>query len=117
MTNSRFKEAQSWVAGYTATAMGLVAAGAGIPGAGTTACIGIEVVMCFHIGNIYGHNMTWADARNHALQIGLATLAGKIAILEAATLAGPFAYLIKPAIAAPIVAGIGELVIAYYANK
>lgn len=111
------EEAKTWIYGYTATAMGLVLAGAGIPGTGTAACVGIEVTMCYHIGEIYGYPMTWSIARDHAFKIGLATVLGKVAILEALTITGPLAYITKPAIAGPIVASIGEVVISYYENK
>ncbi|MBE9211340.1 MULTISPECIES: hypothetical protein [Cyanophyceae] len=117
MINSQRQEASSWVNGYTATAIGIVFAAAGIPGAGTVACIGIETTMCFHIGNIYEYEMTWEIARDHALRIGLATVLGKITALELATLTGPFAYVIKPAIAAPIIKALGEAVIEYYEEK
>jgi uncharacterized protein (DUF697 family) len=117
MKNLKRQEASSWVNGYTATAIGIVFAVAGIPGAGTIACITIETTMCFHIGNLYGYEMTWEIARDHALKIGLATVAGQLTALELATFTGPFAYAIKPAIAAPIVKALGEAVIEYYEDK
>ncbi len=117
MTYFNRQKASNWVNGYTATAMGTVFAGAGIPGAGTVACVSIEVTMCFHIGNIYGFEMTWEMARDHALKIGLASVVGLIVALEAAIITGPFTYALKPIIAGPIVKTLGEAVIKYYEDK
>jgi uncharacterized protein (DUF697 family) len=114
--DSKENEATDWVNGYTATAVGIVAAVAGIPGAGTATCIGIETAMCFHIGAIYDCDMTWEIAGQHALKIGLGTIGAKLVLLELATLTGPFAYVIKPTIAAPIVNILGRTVINYYKN-
>ena len=111
------EEASIWVNGYTATAIGLVFAGAGLPGAGTAACIGVEIAMCYNIGGIYGYEMTQEIARDHALKIGVATVVGHIIALEAAIVTGPFAYLLKPVIAGPIVKIMGEAVIQYYEDK
>lgn len=58
--------------------------------------------------------MTQADARSHALKIGLATVAAKIIALEALTVTGPLAYPLKAAIAGPIIKIIGDMVIEYY---
>ena len=107
-------EAEKWVSGYTGTAVGLVALGAGIPGAGTAACITIEATMCYHLGAIYGYDMTWEIARDHAFKIGLGTVVAKLVILEALTATGPFAYVLKPTLAASIVNIIGRTVINYY---
>jgi uncharacterized protein (DUF697 family) len=114
--DSRESAAIAWVNGYTAFAIASVAAGAGVPGLGTATCIGIEAQMCFRIGEIYGYDMTWEIARQHALKIGLGTIAAKLVVLELATLTSPAAFLIKPAIAAPIVNILGRTVIDYYKN-
>jgi uncharacterized protein (DUF697 family) len=116
MTSAMQKDAWTWIHGYTATAVGLVAASAPIPGAGTVVCISIETSMCFHIGKIYGYDMTWEIARDHSIKIGLATIVGGLAALEAATLAGPFAFVLKPTIAAPLIEVLGKTVIDYYEN-
>jgi uncharacterized protein (DUF697 family) len=108
------KKAESWVNGYTATAIGLVIATAIIPGAGTVALVSIEGIMCYQIGKIYNHEFTEADGAAVASTIGLAAFVGPIAAFEASLLLGPFAFAAKPAIAAGIVKSMGQLVIKHF---
>lgn len=107
-------KAREWVNGYTAGAVGTVLATALIPGAATAILCSLEATMCYQIGMLYRHDWKMSDAAAAAGAIGLASLAGKIAALEAAILAGPFAFIIKPAIAGAIVKAMGELVIKHF---
>lgn len=113
LANKRSK-AESWVNGYTATAIGTVLATAMVPGAATAILCSLEATMCYQIGKIYNHNWTMADGTATAGVVGLASLVGKIAALEAAILAGPLSFAIKPAIAAGIVKTMGQLVIQHF---
>lgn len=107
-------KAESWVNGYTATAVGTVLATALVPGAATAILCSLEATMCYQIGKIYKHSWSMGEATATAGVVGLASLVGKIAALEAAILTGPFAFAIKPAIAAGIVKGMGQLVINHF---
>jgi uncharacterized protein (DUF697 family) len=107
-------KAESWVNGYTATAVGAVLATALIPGAATAVLCALEATMCYQIGRIYKNEWSMGEATAAAGVVGLAALVGQIAALEAAILTGPFAFVIKPAIAAGIVKTMGHLVIKHF---
>lgn len=107
-------KAEAWVNGYTATGVGMVLAVALVPAAATGILCTIEGIMCYQIGKIYKHNWSMGEGTATAGVIGLASLAGKIAALEAAILTGPFAFVIKPAIAGGIIKGMGQLVIKHF---
>lgn len=111
---TRADKAREWVNGYTAGAVGTVLATALIPGAATAVLCSLEATMCYQIGMLYRHDWKMSDAIATAGVIGLASLAAKIAALEAAILAGPFAFVIKPVIAGGIVKAMGELVIKHF---
>jgi len=108
------KRAEAWVNGYTAAAVATVCATAIIPGAATLILCSIEATMCYQIGKIYRHEWSMADGTAAAGVVGLASLVGKIAALEAAILTGPGAFVIKPVIAAVIVKAMGQLVIKHF---
>lgn len=110
-------DAEAWVNGYTATAVGMVAATAIVPGAATGILCTLEASMCLHIGKMYKGNFSMAEATAAAGTIGLAAVAGKIAAMEAAILTGPFAFAIKPAIAGAIVKILGQAVINYFEER
>jgi len=114
MDDERRRKAESWVNGYTATAVGSVLVTAIIPGAATAVLCTLEATMCYQIGKIYKNNWSMAEATTAAGVVGLAALVGQIAALEAAILTGPFAFAIKPAIAAGIVKAMGQLVIKHF---
>lgn len=107
-------QAESWVNGYTATAVGTVLVTALVPGAATGILCALEATMCLQIGKMYKPDFSKSDAAKAAGTIGLAALAGKIVALEAAILTGPFAFAVKPAIAGGIVKAMGQLVINYF---
>ena len=117
MNDERRAKAQSWVNGYTATAVGAVLAVAIVPMAATGVLCTLEVTMCYQIGKIYRHNWTMGEATTAAGVVGLAAVAGQIAALEAAILTGPFAFVIKPAIAGGIVKTMGQLVIKHFEDS
>jgi uncharacterized protein (DUF697 family) len=111
--NNREK-AENYVNGHTATAVAIVVGTALVPGAASIALVAQEVVMAHQIARIYGQQITQSEARAIAAKIGLASVVGKIAALEAAILTGPFAFAIKPAIAAGIVKILGGKIIDYF---
>lgn len=108
------RKAEAWVNGYTATAVASVLATALVPGAATAILCTLEATMCYQIGKIYKTNWTSAEGAAVASTIGLAAFVGKIAALEGSILLGPFAFAAKPAIAAGIVKGMGQLVIKHF---
>lgn len=108
------RKAETWVNGYTATAVAAVLATAMIPGAATAALCTLEATMCYQIGRFYRHSWSTQDGVAAAGVVGLAAFAGQIAAMEAAILTGPFAFAIKPMIAAGIVKGMGKLVIKHF---
>jgi uncharacterized protein (DUF697 family) len=114
MDDERRRKAEQWVNGYTATAVGTVLATALVPGAATAILCTLEATMCYQIGKIYKHEWSMGEATATAGIVGVASLVGQIAALEAAILAGPLAFIIKPAIAAGIVKAMGQLVIKHF---
>lgn len=113
-SSERRRKAEAWVNGYTATAVGTVLVTSPIPGAASAILLTLEGTMCYQIGKIYRAEWSAAEASAAAAAIGVASLAGKIAALEAAILLGPFALVAKPAIAAGIVKAMGQLVIKHF---
>ena len=107
-------KARNWVNGYAIAGAAIVVA-AVFPGASSVALMGIEIHMCLEIGRIYrGDNFTMGEATAAAGVVGLAAVVGKILALEALTLI-PFAGMpAKAAIAAAIIKGLGESIIAHY---
>ena len=85
------------------------------PGAATKILGGLEQMMFNHIGRIYGHEVTAAEATMASGVIRVASHMAKFAA-EAALLTGPFAFAIKPVIAAAIVKAMGEVVIRHFEN-
>lgn len=114
MSLEQRQKAESWVNGYTATAVGAVCTTALIPGAASLLLCALEGTMCFQIGKIYCSDWSLGEAKAAAGVVGLASLAGKIVALEAAILAAPFAFALKPAIAAAIVKIMGQLVVKHF---
>jgi len=110
----RRRKSESWVNGYTGTAVGTVLATAWLPGAATAVLCTLEATMCYQIGKIYRNHWTMGEATTVAGVVGIAALAGQMAAMEAAILTGPFAFAIKPAIAAGIVKTMGQLVIKHF---
>lgn len=108
------QKAEAWVNGYTATAVGTVLVSAMVPGIATAILCSLEATMCYQVGRFYHHDWSIQDGAAVAGVVGLAAFVGQIAALEAAILTGPFAYAIKPAIAAGIVKGMGQLVIKHF---
>lgn len=112
------REAEAWVNGYTATAAGIVMVTTPIPGGATAALCSLEATMCYQIGLIYrGDVWTLKDAASLASVIGLASVVGKIAALEAAILLGPFAFLARPVIAATIIRSLGQMIIKHFESQ
>ncbi|MDB5327027.1 MAG: hypothetical protein JWM57_2596 [Phycisphaerales bacterium] len=94
--------------------MVMVLGTAWLPGAATLILCSLEATMCYQIGRIYKANWTVHDGTTTAGVVGLASLAGNIAAMEATILLGPFAFAAKPAIAAGIVKSMGKLVIKHF---
>ena len=118
MTRSRSEKrelARMWVNGYTATGTALVIAVCHVPGVATGVCVTIEGVMCYQIGKIYrGTDYSMSDATAAAASIGLASLVGTIAAIEASSLLGPIGWPVKGPLTAGLIKALGELVIKYY---
>lgn len=118
MTRSRSEKrklARKWVNGYTATGTALVIAVCHVPGLATGVCVTIEGVMCYQIGKIYrGTDYSMSDATAAAASIGLASLVGTIAAIEASALLGPVGWPVKGPLTAGLIKALGELVIKYY---
>jgi uncharacterized protein (DUF697 family) len=111
---SKRDTARTWVNGYSIAGAGIVIA-AVFPGTTSAALVTIEITMCYQIGKIYrGDDYEWGEAVAAAGVVGLAAVVGKLAALEALNLV-PFAgWAAKAPIAAGIIKGLGEAIIAFY---
>jgi uncharacterized protein (DUF697 family) len=108
--------ANKWVYGYAATGGALVIA-AIVPGSTSVALMGIEATMAYHIGKIYENDFTMDDATALAKRIGLASVMGKVAALEALNFV-PFAgWAVKGPVAAGIIKLLGNSIIEYFESK
>ena len=111
---SKRDRARTWVNGYTVAGAAIVVA-AVFPGGSSAALATMEMTMCYQIGKIYrGDDYQWGEAVAAAGVVGLASVVGKLAALEALNLV-PFAgWAAKAPIAAGIIKGLGEAIIAFY---
>lgn len=114
---SKQDRARQWVNGYAVIGAG-VAVATFLPGSTSIALISMEAHMCYEIGKIYkGDSFTLKQAIATAGVVGLASVVGKIAALEALNLV-PFAGTVsKAAIAGTIIKGLGEAIISYYQEQ
>lgn len=108
------EKARQWVNGYAVSGAALVAA-AVFPGATSAALMAIEGRMCYHIGKIFnGEEYTMGDAVAVAGVVGLASMVGKIAALEALNLVPVAGWIVKAPVAGAVIKGLGEAIIAHY---
>jgi uncharacterized protein (DUF697 family) len=112
--SSKNEKARTWVNGYAVAGAAAVAA-AVFPGSTSLALVAIETHMCYQIGKIYrGDEYSMAEAVAAAGLVELASIAGKLAALEALNLL-PFAgWIVKAPVAAGVIKGLGEVIIAHY---
>lgn len=112
--SSKKQKARRWVHGYVVAGTSIVVA-AVIPGGSSAALITMEGHMCYQIGKIYrGDEYSFAEAVAAAGVVGLVGVGAKIAALEALNFV-PFAgWVVKAPIAAGVIKGLGETIIAYY---
>jgi hypothetical protein len=112
------RRAEAWSSGYFARAVDTLVASARppSPGLATKQLNVLKAEMCLEIGRFYSKDISQAEAANAASAIGLAPLAGKIAVLEAALAAGPAGEAILPTIARGIVRVLAHVVINHFEN-
>lgn len=114
MDSPKANKARLWVNGYVVAGSAIVIA-AVFPGSTSAALITMEGHMCYKIGKIYrGEDYTMGEAVAAAGVVGLASIGAKLVALEALNLI-PFAgWAVKAPVAAAVIKGLGEAIIAYY---
>lgn len=114
MTKSKKDRARAWVHSYMAIGTGIVVA-AVFPGSTSAALATMEAHMCYEIGKIYkGSGFTMAEALRVAAVVGIASVAGQLAALEAANFVPIAGWAVKGAIAGTVIKLLGEAIIAHY---
>lgn len=110
--DDRRSKAEAWVNGYTGAAVAAVLAVAIVPGAATAVLCRWKQQCAIKLAKCMSTTGQWEKPQ--AGVVGLASLFGHIAAMEAAILTGPFAFAIKPAIAAGVLKSMGTLVIKHF---
>lgn len=114
MTKSKAERARGWIHTYVAIGTGVVIA-AVVPGATSAALAAMEAHMCYEIGKIYrGDGFTPAEGFRVAAAVGIATVAGQLAALEALNLIPVAGWAVKGVIAGGVIKGLGEAIILHY---
>jgi uncharacterized protein (DUF697 family) len=108
------EEAEAWIKGYTATAVGTVLGTSWLPGSSTAILCTLEATMCYHIGKIYNASWTMSEAATAASVIGVAAFVGKLVAMEAMTFVPIVGWAAKSGIAAGVVWSMGQLVIQHF---
>ncbi len=108
------RKAETWVNGYTSTAMGTVLGSPWLPGASNAILATLEATMCYQIGRIYKVNYSMGEATAAAGVIGVASFVGKLAAIEASIYTRVIGRGAKPVIAGGIVKSRGQLVIKHF---
>ncbi len=117
MGSNKEKKARLWVNGYVVAGTAIVVA-AVFPGSTSAALVTMEGHMCYQIGKIYrGDEYSFAEAVAAAGVIGLASVAAKLAVLEALNFV-PFAgWAVKAPVAAGVIKLLGEAIISFYEEQ
>jgi hypothetical protein len=117
MSEEKKAQSRKWVNGYTAAGTVIVVA-AVIPGMTSAALVTIEGHMCYQIGKIYrGDSYTMQEALLAARIVGLVAVAAPILAMEALNAIPLAGWAVKGGVAATVIKGLGEAIIAHYEKQ